>query len=69
MGTISWFYSSNVGGGGGAKTLAKTQKYKSSFRINGATVWNKLPSAIRNTHELELFKKGLDTSKTTTHIF
>ena len=39
--------------------FAKTQKYKNSFRIYGATTWNKLPRIIRNIDDFHKFKERL----------
>ena len=39
--------------------LAKTTKYQSSFRYNGAKTWNTLPSCLRNETNFIKFKKEL----------
>ena len=39
--------------------LAKTSKYQSSFRYNGAKAWNDLPYKLRIENSLSKFKKGL----------
>ena len=39
--------------------LAKTTKYQSSFRYNGAKAWNDLPYKLRIENSLSKFKKGL----------
>ena len=39
--------------------LAKTSKYQSSFRFNGAKAWNTLPPNLRKETSLPKFKKAL----------
>ena len=39
--------------------LAKTSKFQSSFKYNGAREWNSLPSYLRQESSLSLFKKNL----------
>ncbi|PFX13751.1 hypothetical protein AWC38_SpisGene22140 [Stylophora pistillata] len=40
--------------------LPRTNYYRKSFSYNGATLWNSLPSDIRNTESLGLFKRKLE---------
>ena len=39
--------------------LAKTSKFQSSFKYNGAREWNSSPSYLRQESSLSLFKKNL----------
>ena len=39
--------------------LAKTSKFQSSFKYNGAREWHSLPSYLRQESSLSLFKKNL----------
>ena len=43
--------------------LAKTTKYQTSFRYNGAKAWNDLPYKLRIENSLSKFNKGLCTPK------
>ena len=39
--------------------LARTTKYQSSFRYNGAKIWNRLPLTLRNETNFHKFKLDL----------
>ena len=39
--------------------LSRIDLYKTSFAFSGASVWNALPTSIKNIRTLRNFKKGL----------